>query len=67
MLRSYRASVYEELWTEAAGELGATVERRSGGVLEIRLRDRRTWVHHQEVALDPAVIVARVAREVAFP
>ena len=31
------------------------VEPRSGGVLEIRLDGRTTWVHRQEVALDPAV------------
>jgi D-alanine-D-alanine ligase-like ATP-grasp enzyme len=55
LLRSYRTAVYEELWREAAAALGATVERRSGGVLELRLHGRATWVHHQEVALDPAV------------
>jgi D-alanine-D-alanine ligase-like ATP-grasp enzyme len=55
LLRSYRTGVYEELWREAAEALGASFERRSGGVLEIRLDGRTTWVYRQEVALDPAV------------
>lgn len=55
LLRSYRAAVYREFWSEAAAALGATVLPRSGGVLEIRLGSRTTWVQQQEVALDPGV------------
>jgi hypothetical protein len=54
-LRAMRDELYEELWREAAGEIGATVARRPGGLLEIRLDGRRTWAHRQEVALDSAV------------
>lgn len=57
LLRSYRSAVYEELWREAADALGAVVEPRSSGLMEIRLGDRRTWVYQQEVALDYGVIL----------
>jgi len=56
-LRRSRPAVYEALWREAADELGATVEPRGSGLLEIRSGDRRTWVYQQEVALDPAVVL----------
>jgi D-alanine-D-alanine ligase-like ATP-grasp enzyme len=55
LLRSYRPALYEEFWREAADTLGATVERRSGAVLEIRLGAKTTWVYQQEVALDAGV------------
>jgi D-alanine-D-alanine ligase-like ATP-grasp enzyme len=55
LLRSYRPALYEQYWREAAETLGATVERRSGGVLEIRLGAKTTWVYQQEVALDAGV------------
>jgi D-alanine-D-alanine ligase-like ATP-grasp enzyme len=55
LLRSYRPALYEELWREAADRLGATVERRTGEVLEIRLDTKTTWVYQQEVALDAGV------------
>ena len=55
LLRSYRAGVYHDLWSEAADALGAVVQPRSSGLLEIRLAARRTWVYQQEVSLDHAV------------
>ncbi len=54
-LRAMRDELYEGLWREAAGEIGATVGRRPGALLEIRLDGRRTWAYRQEVALDSAV------------
>ena len=55
LLRSYRTEVYEELWREAAKALGsrggAAIWRCPGDPA----RGRTTWVHRQEVALDPAV------------
>jgi D-alanine-D-alanine ligase-like ATP-grasp enzyme len=57
LLRAYRASVYEALWREAADALGASVRPASGGLLEIRRKERTTWVYQQEVALDPAVTI----------
>jgi cyanophycin synthetase len=47
--------VYEELWRDAAGTIGATVHTRPSELLEIRLGERTTWVYRQEVALDHGV------------
>ena len=61
-LRALRDEVYEELWGEAAVAIGATVVRRPSALLEIRLDGQRTWVYHQEVALDHAMTL-RVSLE----
>jgi cyanophycin synthetase len=65
LLRSYRTDVYNSLWGEAAVALGASVEPRSGGLLEIRLGGRTTWIFRQEVALDSAVTL-RASRDKAL-
>jgi cyanophycin synthetase len=48
-------ALYAELWTQAASALGASVQQRPSDILEIRLGDRRTWVHRQTVGLDDPV------------
>ena len=53
--KSHRAKFYEDVWREAAGELGATVEMLSNGILEIRRGGVSTKVHNNFTPLDDPV------------
>lgn len=50
-----RDRLYEEIWTQAAGECGAQIERLAPGLLELRYDGARTRVFHQFVPLDDPV------------
>ncbi len=50
-----RDRLYEEIWTQAAGECGAQIERLAPGLLELRCDGARTRVFHQFVPLDNPV------------
>ena len=50
--KKYRSQFYEDVWREAAGELGATVEVLSKGILEISRGGVNTRVHQNYTQLD---------------
>ncbi len=75
-LEAGRSTLYRELWTEAADEIGAVVQPLAGDELELRRGVDATRVAQQRTALDPEErlrlaldkeIVARLLRERALP
>ena len=50
--KRHRSQFYEDVWREAAGELGATVELLSKGILEISRGGVNTRVHQNYTPLD---------------
>ena len=54
----HRSRFYNELWHEAASQLGATVESLGNEILEIRLGRESTRVQQNTTALEAAITVA---------
>lgn len=50
--KRHRSQFYEDVWRDAAGELGATIEVRSKQILEIRRGGVNIRVHQNDTPLD---------------
>jgi cyanophycin synthetase len=55
---AYRSSFFAQVWSDAAAQLGATVEHLDQDLLEIRLGQACTWVRQNTTAIDDPVTLS---------
>jgi glutathione synthase/RimK-type ligase-like ATP-grasp enzyme len=56
-ISQFRSQFYNEMWRDAADQIGATVEALGGDILDIRLGQNRTRVCFHMTALDDPVTI----------
>lgn len=59
----HRSRFYAALWTEAAANLGASVQELGNEILEIRQEDRYTYVQQNTTSLDSLITVSLAAHK----
>jgi len=62
-LRGVRTAFYQRLWMEAAASIGAEVQERPNGLLQISTAARATFVSHSDLMLDSELTLRVMANK----